>query len=78
MPKKSRIDLERRELLLFKGDWDRLDEILRPRKIAPTQFIRELIHKKLRQIDDRASQTHKNLETIDVSTVGLEGDQETV
>lgn len=71
MPKKSRIDLERREMLFFKGDWERLNEILRPKKISPTHFIRELVHKKLRQIDDRASQTHNPLEIIDVNTDGL-------
>ncbi|HUP79528.1 MAG TPA: hypothetical protein VM260_13335 [Pirellula sp.] len=71
MPKRSRIELERREMLFFKGDWARLDEILRPRKISPTQFIRELVHKKIRQIDDRASQNHNSLETIDVNTDGL-------
>lgn len=72
MPRKARIELERREMLFFKGDWNSLDLILRPRKISVTQFVRELVHKKLRQIEDRASQTHNPLETIDVNTDDFE------
>lgn len=53
MPKKSKRPLDPigREIRFFVGDWDRLTEILAARRITPSEFLREYVHRKLRQIE---------------------------
>lgn len=71
MGKRAKFELERREMLFYKGEWERLREILAPRKLSPTEFVRELVHKKLRQIEDRANSIQQSMGTIDVNTDGI-------
>lgn len=66
MGRKVTAELEKKDIILFKGDWAELDAILAPRKITVTQFIRELVHRKLMQIKAAAQDTHKVVETPDV------------
>lgn len=57
MGRKSEEPLEKKDVILFKGDWARLEEILRPRKIKPTVFIRKLVRQKLQEIEARLDLT---------------------
>lgn len=47
MPRKNRrpLDPRGREVLFYSGDWDRLAEILAPRRIKPGTFIRAMVAK---------------------------------
>ncbi len=45
--------LEKRDMILFKGDWDKLVAFLSPRKVKPTVFIRHLVRNKIREIEAR-------------------------
>lgn len=65
MGKKERVPLEKRDIILYAGDWDELAAILKTRRITPTQFIRELVHRKLLQIRSASQDTH-NQELPDV------------
>jgi hypothetical protein len=58
MPKRSRqpLEIRGREVRLYKGDWDRLEEILAPHRLKPSAFIRELVSKKIRQIEETQTQ----------------------
>ena len=57
MAKRSREPLEqgRREIRFFRGDWNRLSEILAPFRIANATFVRELLRKQLRQIEEHVN-----------------------
>lgn len=57
MAKRSRepLELGRREIRFFQGDWERLSEILSPFRIANATFIRELLRKQLRQIEEHVN-----------------------
>lgn len=66
MSLKERLPLEKRKnLLLYVGDWERLERILAPSKISPTKFIRELVHRSLNRIEARAQDSFKNVEIND-------------
>lgn len=53
--RQSALPLEKRKnLILVKGDWQRLERICSPAGIKPTTFIRELLHKTLARIESRA------------------------
>lgn len=66
MGKKNRAELEKKDIILYKGDWADLAAILKPRRITPTVFIRELVHRKLLQIKSATQDTHNTLELPDV------------
>lgn len=51
MVQKSEIPLEMKKLYLFKGDWDRLSEIIAPARLKPSRFIRHLIRKKIIELE---------------------------
>lgn len=53
MPRKARLPLDpvARRLFFFAGDWERLTEILAARRLTPSEFLREYVHRKLRQIE---------------------------
>jgi len=46
--------LEKKDIILFHGDWDRLAAILAPVRIKPTVFIRHLVRKKILEIEAKA------------------------
>lgn len=54
MPRKAReaLDPKGREIRFYSGDWDRLSEILAPRKISPSEFIREMVNRKIREVEN--------------------------
>lgn len=66
MPKRDVAELEKKDIILFKGDWANLDLILAGSKITVTQFIRHLVHNKIAQINSRTQDQHKQVETPDV------------
>lgn len=51
-----------REIRFFEGDWERLREILAPRKVTPSEFIREMVYRKIRQIDEKAQLTFNEVD----------------
>lgn len=51
---KRPLDATPHEIRFFEGDWDRLREILAAKKVTPTEFIREMVYRKLRQIEEKA------------------------
>lgn len=57
MPRKSEtpLDPRGREVQLYRGDWDRLKDILAPKGISPSAYIRELVRLKLRKIESQAA-----------------------
>ena len=55
MARKSDEPLEKRDVILFKGDWEELVSYLAPLKVRPTVFIRMLVRKKILEIRERAN-----------------------
>ena len=55
MGRRAEEPLEKKDIILFKGDWEALRVILAPRKITPTVFIRALVRKKLREIEAKTN-----------------------
>lgn len=51
MGRKSEEPIEKKKLALFVGDFERLGEILAPRNVTPSVFIRHLVRRKLRQLE---------------------------
>lgn len=68
MPKRENAELEKKDIILFKGDWAELDLLLAASKtkITPTQFIRHLVHNKIASIKSRSQDKHQQVETPDV------------
>lgn len=64
MPKRAREGLRRQELNLYDGDYEELRTILAPKKISPGEYIRELVRRQIRFIQDNASVTNKTPEPI--------------
>lgn len=54
MPRKARepLDPRGREIRFYDGDWERLTDILAPKKITPSEFIREMVARKIRAVED--------------------------
>lgn len=71
MAKRERAKLKRQELNLFDGDFERLQDLLAPKKIAPGRFIRELVRRQIRIIEDKISLTHKPAEPLNDDLDGL-------
>lgn len=66
MPRTSEKPLEKRKnLILVKGDWQRLERVLAPAGITPTLFIRELVHKTLARLEARMQDAARPVETPD-------------
>jgi hypothetical protein len=55
MGRKAEEPLEKKDVILFLGDWDRLATILAPRKVKPTVFIRRLVRRTIESIEARAA-----------------------
>lgn len=66
MPKRDSAELEKKDIILFKGDWVELDLLLAASKITVTQFIRHLVHNKIAQIKSRTQDQHQQVDTPDV------------
>lgn len=62
MGKQNRVPLEKKDIILYEGDWDKLATILAPRKVKPTYFIRELVHRTIARIEAQAQDTFKTVE----------------
>lgn len=63
---KRPLDPAGREIRFFEGDWERLREILAPKKVTPSEFIREMVYRKIRQIDEKAQLSFQDLEEAEV------------
>lgn len=59
MGRRAEEPLEKKDIILFKGDWEALRNILAPRKVTPTVFIRALVRKKLREIEAKTNMVAK-------------------
>lgn len=59
MPRKARepLDPRGREIRFYKGDWERLSEMLAPKKITPSEYLREMVARKLRAIEEQVPRT---------------------
>jgi hypothetical protein len=51
MARKAEEPIEKKKIGLFEGDFERLAEILAPKKVTPSVFIRHLVRRKLRQLE---------------------------
>jgi hypothetical protein len=72
--RKSAEPLEKKDVILFAGDWDELAALLAPFKIKPTVFIRQLVRKKLAQIKSAAAEQARptpELQDDDLDFTGL-------
>lgn len=67
MPRRSDLPLDSKgfEIRFFKGDLDELRDILSKTSLKPTEFIRELLHKSIRRIKERAALKSKAVEIGD-------------
>lgn len=75
MARRSPTPLEKKDVILYEGDWDELASYLTPRKIKPTVFIRELVHKKVLQIRAASAEQHRptpELTDDDIASLGLD------
>lgn len=70
MGRKASRPLEKKDIILYEGDWDRLAEILGPTKIKPTVFIRELVRKTIARIEAKAAETHRPVTEIKDDDLG--------
>lgn len=59
-----------REVLFFQGDWERLTEILAPRRIKPGTFIRAMVAKIIQNREAAAASVPSS--HIEVELEGLE------
>lgn len=65
MPKRSAIQLDhKRNLRLYSGDWETLERILSSKRISPTMFIRELVHKATIKMDAQLSVAEKPVQDL--------------
>lgn len=66
MPKRSAIQLDqKRNIRLYGGDWETLERLLGPKRISPTLFIRELVHKAAIRMADQLSVAEQPVKDID-------------
>lgn len=75
MGRRAEEPLEKKDIILFKGDWAELEAILAPRKVKPTVFIRHLVRKKILEIKERTNSVSRptpELTDDDLDTIGLE------
>ena len=56
---------KRKNLTLFMGDWERLEELLRPTGVATGVFLRLLVRKKIVQLEAAANDAAGPTESID-------------
>jgi hypothetical protein len=54
MVRKAEEELEQKFILLYKGDWDILKEVLASTRITPTEFIRKLVRRTIIRIKTRS------------------------
>jgi hypothetical protein len=70
MPKRSAKELDhKRNLRLYAGDWETIERLLGSKRITPTTFIRELVHKAAIRMEAQlsvAEQPVKDIEDDDI------------
>ena len=70
MPRKSSGEkLERKDLILYAGDWDRLGELLAPTRVTRTEFIRRLVRKTILRIEAARAGIERPVEDIDARSL---------
>lgn len=57
--------LERRDMVLYVGDWDELGELLAPTRITRTEFIRLLLRRTIRRIQAAKAGMERPVEDIE-------------
>lgn len=57
--------LERRDMILYRGDWEELQELLAGTRIKPTTFIRMLVRRTIRRIQAAKAGVERPVEGID-------------
>lgn len=61
----EREPLERKDAVLFKGDWATLQELLAGTRVKPTEFIRVLVRRTIRRIQATRAGMERPVEDID-------------
>jgi hypothetical protein len=61
--KRSEEELEKKLILLYKGDWIRLQEIL-GRRITPTEFIRRVVRRTINRAYEKRNQVARSTEDV--------------
>lgn len=60
--KKNRMPSEYRKISLFTGDWEELEHLLSPKRVKPTEFIRELVHNTIERIRSKQALHERSIE----------------
>jgi len=63
--KKSDEELERKLILLYKGDWQLLQEILAGR-LTPTEFIRRAVRKTIERAHEKRRAVARNIPDVEI------------
>lgn len=61
--------LERKDVVLYDGDFDRLRELLAATHVTPTEFIRRLVRRTILRIEAARAGAERPVEDIDVRIV---------
>lgn len=69
MARRSSERLIRRDMVLYEGDWERLQGLLGSTRVTPTEFIRRLVRKTILRIESARAGTERPVEDIDVRTI---------
>jgi hypothetical protein len=56
---------KRKNLTLFRGDWERLDDLLKPTGVPTGVFLRVLVRKKIVQLEAAANDAAGSTEPLD-------------
>jgi hypothetical protein len=67
--RRSRLPTECRKFYPFKGDWERLAEILAPTKVTPTEFMRELLRRQIVNITNRQRKSNVEVPLDDTAII---------
>lgn len=69
MPRRETEKLERRDIVLYKGDWEDLRILLASTRVTPTAFIRALVRRTIRRIEAAKAGAERPVEDIDEQLV---------
>jgi hypothetical protein len=69
MGRRSGEKLVRRDMVLYDGDWERLQLLLATTRVSPTEFIRRLVRKTILRIESARAGLEQPVEDIDVRTI---------
>lgn len=65
MPRRETEKLERRDIMLYAGDWEELRLLLAATRVTPTAFVRALVRRTIRRIQAAKAGEERPVEDID-------------